>query len=213
MDKVVLNASGVSYRYGSFLALKGVDLRLYRGEKVAVTGPNGSGKTTLMKILCGILVPFEGSVFVSGFDMSGQALQARKRLGYMSQSSALLENLTAKENYVYYGVVNGLVSSVIEAKFQYVCDEFKLGQFKNKRVDRLTAGWRQLLSFSIAIMNNPSLLLLDEPTAGVDTITRKIIWDRINYMSQMGSAIVVTSHYLSESEMCDRQVAIESPGI
>ena len=210
---IVLNASGVSYKYGSFVAVKGLDLQVRGGETVAVTGSNGAGKTTLLKILCGLLVPFEGSVQVMGHGFVPRPGLARRHLGYMSQSCALIEGLTAKENYFFYGVVNGLDGNIIEKKFRFVCSEFNLEKFKNKRVEKLTSGWRQLLSFSIAIMNNPSVLLLDEPTAGVDSITRKMIWDRINYMSYVGCGIVVTSHNKMESDNCSRQIFIETPVI
>lgn len=199
MSDPIIKTVDLCYKYGKFMAVNNLSVEIMGGEVVSLTGANGAGKTTFIKMLSGILTPYSGEMFI-GTDKS-----------YMSQSSALLANMTARENYNFYGVINGLSKAEIEEKFALSSDLLGLGQFHNKRVEELTSGWRQLLSFSIAIMRNPGVLLLDEPTAGVDTLTRGKIWGCIRRLSDCGTTVLVTSHYASESAMCHRNINIFRP--
>ena len=149
MSDPIIKTVDLCYKYGKFMAVNNLSVEIMGGEVVSLTGANGAGKTTFIKMLSGILTPYSGEMFI-GVDKS-----------YMSQSSALLANMTARENYNFYGVINGLSKAEIEEKFALSSDLLGLGQFQNKRVEELTSGWRQLLSFSIAIMRNPGVLLLD----------------------------------------------------
>lgn len=197
MSETVIKCTSLCRNYGSFRAVKDLSIEVKRGEILAITGANGSGKTTLMKMLCGILSPTSGGIYIE------------KPLGYMSQSLALMANMTARENYNFYGVINSLSTSEIEKRFGLASELFRFDRFDNKRVEELTAGWKQLLSFSIAMMGEPKVLLLDEPTAGVDTLTRQKIWDCIKLLSENGTAVVVTSHYLSEARLCSSTLYME----
>jgi ABC-2 type transport system ATP-binding protein len=199
MSQTVIRCVGLSKNYGHLRAVSDLNMELREGETISVTGSNGSGKTTLMKMLCGILTPSSGEIFIE------------KPVGYMSQSSALIPRLTTKENYDFYGVVNSIKRGERERRFKEVAEQFGLDRFKNKRVEELTAGWRQLLSFSVAIMGEPRVLLLDEPTAGVDTLTRQKIWECIMKMAESGCAVVVTSHYQTEVRLCGRNLHMERP--
>ncbi len=199
MSQTVIKCVNLCKSYGNLKAVSNLNMELGSGEIISVTGSNGSGKTTLMKMLCGILRPSSGDIFIE------------KPIGYMSQSSSLISRLTTKENYDFYGVVNSLSKSERMRRFSEAAELFGLDKFENKRVEELTAGWRQLLSFSVAIMGEPKVLLLDEPTAGVDTLTRQRIWEYIFNLAESGCAVVVTSHYQSEVRLCGRNLHMERP--
>ena len=199
MSQTVIKCVNLCKSYGNLKAVSNLNMELGSGEIISVTGSNGSGKTTFMKMLCGILRPSSGDIFIE------------KPIGYMSQSSSLISRLTTKENYDFYGVVNSLSKSERMRRFSEAAELFGLDKFENKRVEELTAGWRQLLSFSVAIMGEPKVLLLDEPTAGVDTLTRQRIWEYIFNLAESGCAVVVTSHYQSEVRLCGRNLHMERP--
>ncbi len=205
----VIEIESLTKRYGKYIAIRDFDLDIYRGEIIAITGANGAGKSTLLKILCGVLKEWDGTVTIGGVSRRERKLPLS--IGYMSQTAALLDGLTAWENYHFYGVVNGLSNSEMGERFDSASEALDLMRFKNLRIEALTSGWRQLLSFSIAIMGQPQILLLDEPTAGVDVVTRKKLWERIYAMADDGCTILVTTHHLSEAKLCNREVVIERP--
>lgn len=205
----VIEVRGLTKKYGNYTAIREMDLCVSRGEVVAITGANGAGKSTLLKILVGIIKEWEGELTVGGESRREKSLSTS--IGYMSQTASLIELLTAWENYHFYGVVNGFSRGEIKRRFEEVSQILKLWRFDSLPVEALTSGWRQLLSFSIAIMNSPKVLLLDEPTAGVDVITRKSIWEQIELMASEGCTILVTTHHRSEAELCHREVIIERP--
>ncbi len=199
MAETIIRTKSLCKNYGSFRAVKDLSIEVMAGEIVAVTGENGAGKTTLIKMLSGILSPTSGEISISGC------------IGYMSQTSALLANMTAKENYWFYGVINNFSRKEIEFKFGRASEMFGMDKFASKKVEELTSGWKQLLSFSIATMKEPRVLLLDEPTAGVDTITRGRLWDCVRDLANAGTSVVVTSHYSSEAAMSSRNIQIHRP--
>ena len=211
MSDPVIVSRRLCFNYGSFRAVKDLSLEVNKGEIISVTGANGAGKTTLIKMLSGILTPLSGEVMIAGYNVTLDKKNAIRHIGYMSQTSALLTNLSASENYKFYGIINGFSRREIERKFAGDSDLFNMERFGNKRVEELTAGWKQLLSFAITIMKEPEVLLLDEPTAGVDAVTRVKIWDRIKELSSYGAAVVITSHYSSEASMCHRNINIQKP--
>ncbi|MFA5714013.1 MAG: ATP-binding cassette domain-containing protein [Bacteroidales bacterium] len=206
--EIAISAKGISYRYGKFVAVRQFNLQLFSGEVVALTGANGAGKSTTLKMLCGIYSPFEGELSVGGYDMINMRERAKRGLGYMSQSSTLLHHLTARENWLFYAIAKGLTRREMEQEYQKGYSKFKMERFAHKRVETLTAGWQRLLAFSIASIASPKVLLLDEPTAGVDALTRVEIWKSIREIAQEGSAILVTTHSLSEVAYCDKRVEI-----
>lgn len=211
MDKAGVIANNLSYRYGNFTAVHNFNLRVAPGEVVAIVGANGAGKSTLMKMLCGIYTPFEGEIYLGGFNMATQGRECRRVLGYMSQSSALIHHLTAIENLNYYGVINAISKKELKERYNWLNSRFNLDKFEDKRVESLTSGWKRIVAFSIATIASPSILLLDEPTAGIDTLTRRCIWSSIREMAQEGCSVVVTSHSLSEVALCDRRVDMARP--
>lgn len=200
MNPVILT-QGLTRRFGSFTAVDQVNLELEAGQVIGLLGPNGSGKTTIIRMLLGLLRPTEGSGQVLGLDISRQAEQIRAQTGYMSQRFALYHDLTVRENLDFYGGVYD-VRSV--DRIQAVMEELGLEKIARQRVGQLAAGWRQRLALATAILHQPRLLFLDEPTSGVDPAARRQFWDLIYRLVSKGVTVLVTTHYMDEAEYCAR---------
>ena len=197
----VIETQGLTRRFGDFLAVDHVSFQVFAGEVVGYLGPNGSGKTTTMRMLLGLLRPTEGSARVLGFDADSQSEQVRARVGYMSQKFSLYSDLTVGENLAFYAGVYGVTD---RARRDQVLDLIGLGKMERLRVGQLSTGWRQRLALGIAIVHQPRLLFLDEPTSGVDPLARRSFWDLIYQLVEQGVTALVTTHYMDEAEYCGR---------
>jgi ABC-2 type transport system ATP-binding protein len=190
--------------FGDFTAVNNISFEVGKGEVFGFLGANGAGKTTAMKMLIGILKPTSGYAQVASFDVASQADQVKKSIGYMSQRFSLYNDLTIKENITFFGGIYGLKKSVIKEKTQELIDELGLKDEANKLVRSLPLGWKQKVAFSVSLLHNPRIIFLDEPTGGVDPITRRQFWAMIYREAHKGKTIFVTTHYMDEAEYCDR---------
>ncbi len=203
MDNVI-EVHDLVKRFGDFAAVDHVSFDVARGEVVGYLGPNGSGKTTTMRVLLGLLRPTSGSVRVLGQDITRAAELVRPRLGYMSQKFALYEDLTVRENLVFYAGVYGLAPAAYRPRVREVIELIGLTGREAERAGALAGGWRQRLALGIAIVHRPQLLFLDEPTSGVDPEARRAFWDMIYTLAEDGATVFVSTHYMDEAEHCGR---------
>lgn len=190
--------------FGDFTAVNNISFEVGKGEVFGFLGANGAGKTTAMKMLIGILKPTSGHAQVASFDVASQADEVKKSIGYMSQRFSLYNDLTIKENITFFGGIYGLKKSVIKEKTQELIDELGLKDEANKLVKSLPLGWKQKVAFSVSLLHNPRIIFLDEPTGGVDPITRRQFWEMIYREAHKGKTIFVTTHYMDEAEYCNR---------
>ena len=198
----VIHTQNLTKRFGKFTAVDHVSFSVESGEVVGYLGPNGSGKTTTMRMLLGLLTPTEGSADVLGFDITRQAEEVRRRVGYMSQKFSLYNDLTVSENLAFYGGVYGVTDTT---RFAEVLELVGLSDVQKMLVNNLSTGWRQRLALATAIVHRPQLLFLDEPTSGVDPSARRAFWDLIyTLVEKQGVTILVSTHYMDEAEYCHR---------
>lgn len=188
-------------RFGNFTAVDRITFDVAAGEVFGFLGANGAGKTTAIKMLIGLLAPTSGSAHVAGLDVATQTEQIRRRIGYMSQKFSLYEDLTVLENIALYGGIYGLTRSQISERSAAMLETLGL---KDQLVGKLPLGWKQKLAFSVALLHEPAVVFLDEPTGGVDPITRRQFWELIYAAAQRGTTVFVTTHYMDEAEYCDR---------
>jgi len=201
VSEAVVVADRLTKRFDGFTAVDGVSFEVHPGEVVGYLGPNGSGKTTTIRMLLGLLLPSDGQARVFGFDSVRQAEAIRARVGYMSQKFALYDDLTAGENLAFYAGVYG----VVDARQQRAAlDLVGLKGIDGTRASELPIGWRQRLALATAIVHQPSLLILDEPTSGVDPVARRSFWELIYRLAEGGATVFVTTHYMDEAEYCTR---------
>jgi len=200
----VIHVEGLTKMFGDFTAVDAITFDVKKGEIFGFLGANGAGKTTAMKMLIGISNPTSGKASVAGFDVFTQAEDIKKNIGYMSQKFALYDDLTVKENITFFGGIYGLSRKHIKEKSAILIEELGLGNVANKLVGSLPLGWKQKLSFSVSLLHNPKIVFLDEPTGGVDPITRRQFWEMIYKAANQGTTVFVTTHYMDEAEYCDR---------
>lgn len=203
-DKPVVEASGLTKRFGNFTAADHVSFAIRPGEVFGLLGPNGAGKSTVFKMMCGLLRPTEGDARVAGVDLVRAAADARGRLGYMAQKFSLYGDLSVRQNLRFFSGVYGLRGSEQRQTIDRMIDSFGLEPFADRSSGSLPLGFKQRLALACAIMHRPPVLFLDEPTSGVDPITRREFWARINAMVGRGVTVMVTTHFLDEAEYCDR---------
>jgi len=211
-NEVVIKTDKLTKRFGDFIAVNEICFEVYKGEIFGFLGANGAGKTTAMKMLIGISKPSSGKAQIAGSDVYKQTELVKKNIGYMSQKFSLYEDLTVKENIQLFGGIYGLSDSELESKGNQLITKLNLQNEADKLVGSLPLGWKQKLSFSIAILHSPKIVFLDEPTGGVDPITRRQFWDMIYEASDNGITVFVTTHYMDEAEYCHR-VSIMVDGV
>ncbi len=190
--------------FGSFTAVKGISFDVSKGEIFGFLGANGAGKTTAMKMLIGISKPTSGKAIVAGYDVISEPERVKKSIGYMSQKFSLYDDLTLRENILFFGGIYGLSRAQIKLKTNLLLKELDMESVANNLVGSLPLGWKQKLSFSVALLHDPKIVFLDEPTGGVDPITRRQFWELIYAKANEGTTIFVTTHYMDEAEYCDR---------
>ncbi len=200
----VIEVQNLSKMFGDFTAVNAISFEVKKGEIFGFLGANGAGKTTAMKMLIGISNPTSGNAMVAGFDVFTHAEDIKKNIGYMSQKFALYDDLTVKENITFFGGIYGLSRARIKEKAKELIDELGLQDVANQLVGSLPLGWKQKISFSVALLHDPKIVFLDEPTGGVDPITRRQFWEMIYKAANTGTTIFVTTHYMDEAEYCDR---------
>lgn len=204
MKEPVIKTEKLTKRYGDFIAANELSFEVYPGEIFGFLGANGAGKTTAMRMLCGLSTPSSGIATVAGFDIYKQTENIKKNIGYMSQKFSLYEDLTVMENIKFYAGIYGLSDKMIKEKSEALVEQLGLKNEAKKLVSELPLGWKQKLSFSVSIVHNPRIVFLDEPTGGVDPVTRRQFWDLIYDAADQGITVFVTTHYMDEAEYCNR---------
>lgn len=202
-DKII-SVSNLTKTFGDFTAVNNISFEVAKGEIFGFLGANGAGKTTAIKMLIGISKPSSGEATVAGFGIAKQSEMVKKNIGYMSQKFSLYDDLTIKENITFFGGIYGLSRKEIKEKTAILIAELELEEVANQLVGALPLGWKQKLSFSVALLHEPKIIFLDEPTGGVDPITRRQFWEMIYAQAHKGTTIFVTTHYMDEAEYCDR---------
>ncbi len=202
MDQFAVQVLNLTKRFGNFTAVNEVTFHIKRGQIFGFLGPNGAGKTTTIRILLGLLRPTAGSASVLGFDVEHQAEQIRKRIGYMSQRFSLYDDLTVTENLDFYGRTYGVRGKALEQRKSFVVEMAGLKGREGELTRNLAGGWKQRLALGAAILHEPEMLFLDEPTAGVDPISRREFWELLYDLADAGRTILVTTHYMDEAEHC-----------
>jgi ABC-2 type transport system ATP-binding protein len=203
-EDVVILAQDLTKTYGDFTAVDRINFEVKKGEIFGFLGANGAGKTTAMRMLCGLSKSSSGHAWVAGYDINHQTEQIKKRIGYMSQKFALYEDLQVWENIRLYAGIYGVPEREIAPKTDALLHRLGFEREKNSLVKSLPLGWKQKLSFSVAIFHDPSIVFLDEPTGGVDPATRRQFWELIYQAADRGITVFVTTHYMDEAEYCDR---------
>lgn len=204
MNDTVIEVEGLTKKFGSFTAVDAVSFSVAKGEIFGFLGANGAGKTTAMKMLIGISKPTAGRGRVAGFDVYRETEKIKKNIGYMSQKFSLYEDLTVRENIRFFGGVYGLGDRELKEKSAQLLERLEMAGEAKALVSSLPLGWRQKLAFSIAVLHEPQIVFLDEPTGGVDPITRRRFWEMIYEAAGRGITVFVTTHYMDEAEYCDR---------
>jgi ABC-2 type transport system ATP-binding protein len=207
-NKIAVELNNLTRRFGDFTAVDNINLAVKQGEIFGFLGPNGAGKSTTIKMLCGLLLPTSGTGHVGGYDIVNEPEEIRKNIGYMSQKFSLYNDLTVEENINFFGGVYGVTKNVMEERKEWVLE---MAGIKDRRKDMtatLAGGFKQRLALGCAVIHEPSILFLDEPTSGVDPISRRNFWGLIGKLSKAGTTIFLTTHYMDEADYCDRLALI-----
>ncbi|HEX2220283.1 MAG TPA: ABC transporter ATP-binding protein [Gemmatimonadales bacterium] len=204
MSGYAIEARALTRRFGDFTAVDAITFHVEPGEVFGFLGANGAGKTTAIRMLIGALAPTSGSATVAGYDIRTQADQVRRRIGYMSQKFSLYEDLTVRENITLYGGIYGVSGREIATRAGDILTRIGLERAGDELVREIPLGWKQQLAFSVALLHRPGIVFLDEPTGGVDPITRRRFWELIYEAGAGGTSVLVTTHYLDEAEYCRR---------
>jgi drug efflux transport system ATP-binding protein len=200
----IITTEELTKRFNDFTAVDHISFNVNKGEIFGFLGANGAGKTTAMRMLCGLSLPTSGKATIAGFDVYKQTENIKRSIGYMSQKFSLYEDLTVKENIRFYGGIYGKSNTFIKEKTAWLLQQLNLRDEADKLVGSLPLGWKQKLAFSVAIFHEPQIVFLDEPTGGVDPVTRREFWNLIYEASATGITVFVTTHYMDEAEYCNR---------
>lgn len=203
-NKYVIEVNGLTKRFGDFTAVDAITFKVGKGEIFGFLGANGAGKTTAMRMLCGLSMPTAGSGIVDGYDICTQAELVKRHIGYMSQKFSLYEQLTVYENLRLFATIYGLSNKEIRTRTDDLFRRLEMLDMRNTRVCDIPVGWKQKLAFCAATIHDPAVVFLDEPTGGVDPLTRRRFWELIYEASSRGMTVFVTTHYLDEAEYCNR---------
>lgn len=203
-DDIAIKADKLSKHFGDFVAVDGISFDVKQGEIFGFVGANGAGKTTAMRILCGLSKPTSGIATVAGFDVYKQTEEIKKNIGYMSQKFSLYDDLQVMENITFYAGIYGLSDKDIKEHGEALLHRLGMQNEAKTYVSSLPLGWKQKLAFSVAVIHRPKIVFLDEPTGGVDPVTRRQFWDLIYEASDRGITVFVTTHYMDEAEYCNR---------
>jgi ABC-2 type transport system ATP-binding protein len=211
-EEKVIECRNLVKKFGSFVANDNLTFDVYKGEVFGFLGANGAGKTTAIRILCGLSSPTSGDIRVAGFDAHTQREKIKRNIGYMSQKFSLYDDLTVRENIRFYAAIYGISAKEIKRRTAELLEKLGFTHAKDKLIRDIPLGWKQKLSFSIAIFHRPEIVFLDEPTGGVDPVTRRQFWDMIYEAAADGITVFVTTHYMDEAEYCNR-VSIMVDGV
>ncbi len=203
-NEKVITVNKLTKKFGDFTAVDHISFDVFKGEIFGFLGANGAGKTTAMRMLCGLLFPSSGEATVAGYDVYKENEKIKKSIGYMSQKFSLYEDLTVKENMQFYGGIYHMTEKYIKEKTATILKQLHLEKEGNLLVKSLPLGWKQKLAFAVSIFHEPGIVFLDEPTGGVDPVTRREFWNMIYEASDRGTTIFVTTHYMDEAEYCNR---------
>jgi ABC-2 type transport system ATP-binding protein len=203
-DQHIITANALTKKFGDFTAVDAISFAVDKGEIFGFLGANGAGKTTAMRILCGLLTPTSGEGSVAGFNVRTESEKIKQTIGYMSQKFTLYEDLTVTENMRFFGGIYGMERKQIREKTAIILEELSLSGQANTLVGSLPLGWKQKLAFSVAVLHEPPIVFLDEPTGGVDPVTRREFWEMIYRAASNGTTVFVTTHYMDEAEYCNR---------
>lgn len=210
MNDLAIEAHKLTRRFGELVAVNEISFQFGYGEIFGFLGPNGAGKSTTIRMLCGILAPTEGSAKVAGFDVLTQAEKLKESIGYMSQRFSLYEDLTVEENLQFYGRIYRLGLKKLKSRIKDVIQMTEMKRYANTLVQHLSGGWKQRLALACSILHQPRLLFLDEPTTGIDPVTRRALWELLYDLANEGTALFVTTHYMEEAERCNQIAFIRS---
>ena len=203
-----MKSENLSRVFGSFKAVDGISFSVQAGEIFGFLGPNGAGKSTTIRMLCGLLTPSSGSGTVAGFDIATQSEAIKERIGYMSQRFSLYEDLTVAENIEFYAGIYGVTGDRFRQRRAWILEMAGLTERENSLTGELSMGWKQRLALGTAVVHEPGILFLDEPTSGVDPVSRRRFWDLIHDVAESGVTVFVTTHFMDEAEHCDRMALI-----
>ncbi len=203
-EVLAVEARDLTKKFGKFVAVDHLNLNIRKGENFGLLGPNGAGKTTTIRMITGVIKPTEGYVKVFGIDVAKERKKVLRLIGYMPQKFSLYEDLTVEENLKLYGRLQGLIGSALKERVRYLLEKFYLWEFRRRLAGKLSGGMKQRLALATALVHNPELLILDEPTAGVDPPLRRKFWEYFRELNSEGKTILVTTHYMDEAENCDR---------
>ena len=205
MEKeTIIYAKALTKRFGNFTAVNQISFEVGRGEIFGFLGANGAGKSTAMRMLTGLLTPTSGEAKVAGYDVFSETEKIKKNIGYMSQKFSLYQDLTLRENLKFYGGIYGMTRKEIVHHTDQLIEDLELGHFADDLIGALPLGWKQKIAFSAALFHRPEIVFLDEPTGGVDPMTRREFWEMIYASASRGTTIFVTTHYMDEAEYCNR---------
>ena len=203
-EKIIIKAERLTKQFGHFTATDHITFEVREGEIFGFLGANGAGKTTAMRMLCGLSQPSDGWATVAGYDVATQYEQVKQNIGYMSQKFSLYDDLTVEENFTLFGGIYGMSRKEMKEKTTRLLEELDFASERKTKVKSLPLGWKQKLAFSLAIFHEPKIVFLDEPTGGVDPVTRRQFWELIYQAADRNITVFVTTHYMDEAEYCDR---------